>query len=222
VALGSRGSQLRCLLVWCAAGAGLALVAEVVRGPVRRLPASLAEPAPLDVVLTEVAALALLVCAAWLWVVTTAVVAGALRGERHTPAVPGVVRRWVLAACGVALVGSAAAPAHAADSGGGPAAQHHAAHLDRHVLAGLPLPDRTVAGRRPPAPAPVGSPRSVVVRCGDSLWSIAATDLGPSASDTRIAARWHEIYAANRHRIGPDPDVIAPGTRITLPGKDQP
>jgi nucleoid-associated protein YgaU len=59
-----------------------------------------------------------------------------------------------------------------------------------------------------------------VVRAGDSLWSIAARDLGPGSPNAEVTARWHAIYAANRSRIGPDPDVILPGLRLLLPGKD--
>jgi nucleoid-associated protein YgaU len=62
----------------------------------------------------------------------------------------------------------------------------------------------------------------VVVGPGDTLWSIAARDLAPGSPDARVAAGWRAIYAANRHRIGPDPDVIVPGARLTLPGKDLP
>ncbi len=58
------------------------------------------------------------------------------------------------------------------------------------------------------------------MRPGDTLWSIAADDLPAGSTDARIAARWHAIYAANRSLIGPDPDVIVPGQRLRLPGKD--
>ena len=40
----------------------------------------------------------------------------------------------------------------------------------------------------------------VVVRRGDSLWSIAALDLGDGASDASISAAWHAWYDANRER----------------------
>jgi nucleoid-associated protein YgaU len=52
------------------------------------------------------------------------------------------------------------------------------------------------------------------------LWSLAARDLPADSPDARIAARWHAIYTANRSLIGPDPDVIVPGLRLRLPGKD--
>jgi LysM repeat protein len=53
-----------------------------------------------------------------------------------------------------------------------------------------------------------------VVQPGDSLSSIAAAH----------AARggWQALYAANRRVIGPDPDVIHPGTVLVLPGQATP
>ncbi len=49
-----------------------------------------------------------------------------------------------------------------------------------------------------------------VIQPGDTLSAIAA----------RFAVRggWPVLYAANRDRIGPDPDTIRPGTVMTLPG----
>ena len=49
-----------------------------------------------------------------------------------------------------------------------------------------------------------------VVQPGDTLSGIAA----------RLAVRggWAALYAANRPVIGPDPDVIRPGTVLVLPG----
>jgi nucleoid-associated protein YgaU len=59
----------------------------------------------------------------------------------------------------------------------------------------------------------------VVVRDGDSLWALAARELGPGASDEAIAARWPEWYAANRQVIGDDPDLILPGQVLRVPPK---
>ena len=49
-----------------------------------------------------------------------------------------------------------------------------------------------------------------VVRPGDSLSSIAAA--------RAVRGGWQALYAANRRVIGPDPDVIHPGTVLVLPG----
>ncbi|NUR09821.1 MAG: LysM peptidoglycan-binding domain-containing protein, partial [Nocardioidaceae bacterium] len=73
---------------------------------------------------------------------------------------------------------------------------------------------------------PVGTPRrapaaaSVVVRPGDSLWAIAARHLPPSASVADTARAVHRLYAANADRIGPDPDLVRPGTPLVLPHLD--
>jgi len=60
------------------------------------------------------------------------------------------------------------------------------------------------------------------VRPGDSLWSIAASHIGPGATDAQIAAAWPRFYAANRAVVGPDPNLIYPGQRLTLPARKQP
>jgi nucleoid-associated protein YgaU len=57
----------------------------------------------------------------------------------------------------------------------------------------------------------------VVVREGDSLWALAARELGGGATNEAIAARWPEWYAANRHVIGDDPDLILPGQVLRVP-----
>jgi len=60
-------------------------------------------------------------------------------------------------------------------------------------------------------------PVRVVVREGDSLWKLAARELGPDATAEAIAARWPAWYAANRHVIGHDPDLIYPGQVLRIP-----
>ena len=49
-----------------------------------------------------------------------------------------------------------------------------------------------------------------VVQPGDSLSSIAVA--------RAVRGGWQALYAANRRVIGPDPDVIHPGTVLVLPG----
>lgn len=56
-----------------------------------------------------------------------------------------------------------------------------------------------------------------VVRTGDSLWRIAADQLGPTATDQEIAALWPRWFEANRRVIGPDPKLILPGTKLVDP-----
>jgi len=89
-------------------------------------------------------------------------------------------------------------------------------------------PDLAPAGGSDPAvpaaPRGIGVPGDgdqgageVVVLRGDSLWEIAARQLGPAATDAQIAAEWPRWWAANRDVIGPDPNVILPGQRLRPP-----
>lgn len=121
---------------------------------------------------------------------------------------PRTVRLLVRAVCGVAV----AAPLGAVPAG----------------AAELPLPDRPdVATQRPRmtqmtqiASQTLHRPTTsatVVVRPGDSLWSIAADHLPPDAPAARIATAWPQWYTANLERIGHDPHLIHPGTRLLLP-----
>jgi LysM repeat protein len=64
-----------------------------------------------------------------------------------------------------------------------------------------------------PATATSSAPR-YVVRPGDTL-SVIAAALG-------VRGGWSALYAANRRVIGPDPDVIHPGTVLVLPGRPAP
>jgi nucleoid-associated protein YgaU len=57
----------------------------------------------------------------------------------------------------------------------------------------------------------------VVVRRGDSLWRIAERHLGADATDAEVAVEWPRWWHANRRVVGPDPDLLLPGTRLTPP-----
>ncbi|WP_294565719.1 LysM peptidoglycan-binding domain-containing protein [uncultured Arthrobacter sp.] len=84
----------------------------------------------------------------------------------------------------------------------------------------LPLPCDPGLLARPPSQqgaAPDADSARVVVRRGDSLWSIAAARLGPLASDADIAASWPRWYARNASLIGPDPDLLTPGQTLAAP-----
>jgi hypothetical protein len=233
VTLGSRGSRTRCLLVWASASLALLATWRATRASVAAGSTAAAHravaPLPLDRALADLAAAVLLGCALWLWLATTAVVLEAARGRPGAvPArsrfVPAGVRRLVLAACGVAVASALAQPAFALPTDVHLDRGHHQRVLVRSPVDGLPLPERaTVSGPTGPrthAERDRPPEQTVVIRSGDSLWAIAAGDLPPASSDAAIAARWHAIYAANRARIGPDPDLIVPGVRLLLPGKD--
>jgi hypothetical protein len=202
--LGTRHPRLRCAAVWCGVTAGCTAAAVAALSGLHPGPHP-GPPATLDAALVDVARWAVLGCASWLWLTTTLAVVEARRG--CPPAPRTGVRRWVLVACGVAAVSVGAPVATAAPGHHPPAA------------TSLPYPDRAVAPGRPHhrPPSPVST---VVVRPGDSLWLIAARTLGPDPTDTDVTARWHALYAANRARIGPDPDLIEPGLRLLIPGKD--
>ncbi|MBJ2120990.1 LysM peptidoglycan-binding domain-containing protein [Arthrobacter sp. MSA 4-2] len=84
----------------------------------------------------------------------------------------------------------------------------------------LPLPYDPGLLARPPGQqgsAPEADSAGVVVRGGDSLWSIAAARLGPLASDAEIAASWPRWYARNASMIGPDPNLLTPGQTLAAP-----
>ena len=68
-----------------------------------------------------------------------------------------------------------------------------------------------------PVPPEGGAAPAVVVVRGDTLWDIAAQELGGEPRNREIAARWPAWYAANRPVIGPDPDLILPGQRLSPP-----
>lgn len=84
-------------------------------------------------------------------------------------------------------------------------------------------PTRTVAPATPTpapttAPAPLPDPsRAYMVRPGDCLWNIAASQLPANATNAAIDRAWRAIYAANRDAIGGDPNLIHPGLALTLP-----
>ena len=58
--------------------------------------------------------------------------------------------------------------------------------------------------------APVSHPVRYIVHAGDTLAGIAAV--------FDVRGGWPALYAANRHRIGADPDVIGAGLVLVVPG----
>lgn len=73
-----------------------------------------------------------------------------------------------------------------------------------HLVATVPLAGRAIADE-------------VVVRRGDTLWDIAARQLGPDASAAEVADEWPRWHRANREVIGPEPDLLLPGQRLRPP-----
>lgn len=228
--LGSRDSRMRCLAVWIGATAGLLATWWLTRAGLGDAAVVIVRHRlgmlPLDRALTDLAAALLLGCGCWLWLVTTYVVLEAARGcaapRRQPPWLPVGLRRLVLSACGVAVAGALTQPAVAVSAG---VHHRHPHHVVVHSpVAGLPLPER--AAITMPARGPTDLQRrpgpTTVVAPGDTLWSIAARSLPATAPDAVVARYWRAIYAANRARIGPDPDLIVPGLHLRLPRKDLP
>lgn len=214
---GKKSSVGRCLSVWLLVTTAVLATWAAVAEAAGSLASSAVWRGSFEDLLVAVASAALVACAGWLWLVTTATVADLARGRPAPTAPRGLTRRLVLAACGAAVLAGVSAPAMAGSGAGD------------HSLAGLPMPDRAVAdpitqpiGRLAPKPAPVAieAPASITVRAGDSLWSIASERLGPDAALADIDAAWRELYAANRQVIGTDPDLIHPGLDLE-PGSNR-
>lgn len=77
---------------------------------------------------------------------------------------------------------------------------------------GAPTSPLSTAPRGPDGAGPI-----IHVQPGDCLWSIAASQLGPGATDQDIDSHWRRIYALNPEVIGSDPDLIYPGQTLRLP-----
>jgi LysM domain len=212
--------------------------------PLRDQPSGGLGQVPLETVVTGGCAALLLTCVVWTVALTALSVAGLLArelspGSRHTVRLareverrcPARVRRLVAALLGVTLgatIGAGlAVPALGANGQPAPVPSGQLsgqlrglALPDRATGAGLATAARTAISRRPSAGTSghaQRSPRFVDVRPGDSLWRIAQTLLPPGATNGEIAREWHRIHQANSDRIGADPDLIHPGTRLTLP-----
>lgn len=173
---------------------GLAGVSSPVSWLVRPL---LRPPEPsFDATLTALLAWLLLVCLVWLGLTSAVVAAETLvtgRARWSRRMAPPFVRTAVSAVCGAGLAAGLAAPSYA-DTG-----VH--ARPEVRVLEGLALPDRA-AGVTPACHDP-----GVRVARGDTLSAISAAH----------GTDWPALYTANRDVIGPDPDLIQPGMRLTLP-----
>ena len=214
-----RGAWWRCMIVWLVTTTGVLAVLAWLRPELGRLTRgfSATGPVPFETVLVGVAAVAAACCAVWVWVVTTVTAAEAATGRvRHrVRGCPEAWRRLVLSACGVALASGLLVPAHAAETAGNDRRDPIAT-----LVRGLPLPDRPTSGhpapasRHRPAPGPEGV---LVVRPGDTLWSLAAGRLPLGATHGEVEAAWRRLYAANRAVVGADPNLIRPGQRLRVP-----
>ena len=139
-----------------------------------------------------------LACTCWCLLVLIT----AAQHTRRAPTVPLAPPGWRAAAA--ACLGLAVVAGTTAAAGAGPGGPR---------LDGLPLPDRPLGSVAPRHGAAV-----VAVRPGDTLWGLAAARLPATASDAVIDRTWRGWYAANRHTVGPDPDLLIPGQRLVPPG----
>jgi nucleoid-associated protein YgaU len=192
-----------------------AAAATLGRAPLRAVTVALSagrpwSAVPLETLLAALAAAVLSLAVAWLALVTLAAVLEALTGlgsHLVRAVTPTVLRRLVTITCGLAL--------------GGGGALAGAAEEPRGVLDGLPLPDRAagapVVDHRTPPEMSRAAPPTYRVRPGDSLWAIAEHNLTSTATTARVDDAWRVLYRTNRSRVGPDPDVLLPGTTLHLP-----
>ncbi|MFT3872750.1 MAG: LysM domain-containing protein [Nocardioides sp.] len=223
----NRGRQA---IMWLAsllvAGALASLALPELRSARRAASAGELAATELSQWLVWLAAAACAGCAVWLAAVSTVVVATA--GTARQPATvrtcPALLRRWLLVGCGVLAVSALASPARAEGSRLHP--PEVSSREATSVVSGLPLPDRAVggprvhtAGQSRPTTASQQTSGDVVVQPGDSLWAIAASALPPGATAAEIDDTWRRLYELNRSVIGADPDLIMPGTHLTLPDR---
>lgn len=91
--------------------------------------------------------------------------------------------------------------------------------LDPHWRPTSPMtdPGLMIAGPARAFQAPVTEQAGVTVLAGDTLWDIAARDLGPAASDVEVALHWPRWYQANKAQIGENPDILIPGQILKPP-----
>ena len=180
------------------------------------------------------------VVAAWLSLGVFATVAAYLLGLRiRVPLLPKTVRHLVAGMLGVSVALGAAVPANATSPSATPSvvATQTTGALDPGWVdtseASAPsgqTPKPTVPNKpavtstpsAPSRPAPPSRPAAdvVVVRSGDTLWDIAEQSLGsgtvrPATSD--VAREWPKWFRANQRTIGPNPDVIIPGMKLSPP-----
>ncbi|MDN3903976.1 hypothetical protein [Arthrobacter sp. YD2] len=165
-------------------------------------------------------------------------------GHRTMLLAPGPARRLAAAVLGLSLAAgsvpaiaaaSAPTPAVSAPVASGTAATGH--HRPPELLsATAPFADKAPdedavsplwrpAPPQPPAgnvltPVPRTEQAEVVVAAGDTLWSLAAEQLGPLATDAEIAAHWPRWHALNLAVVGPDPHLILPGQILSAPAPE--
>jgi len=204
--------RLRAAGMWALLTVGMLLLSVLTLPEVTAL---VRAPGPsFNELLVQCCSVAALLAATMLWLAMADVAWAVLRSPDNAVRRPlGPVRSALLAACGLAVVATATTAAAASSDSSDRPSPSASSSLD---LSGLPLPDRA-EGAAARGPAADAEHRTVRVAPGDSLWSIAADQLGPSATPAEITARWRRIYALNVDAIGGDPDLIVPALVLDLP-----
>jgi hypothetical protein len=114
---------------------------------------------------------------------------------------PRLVRRLAVAAVALVSATAVVTPAQAADGRG--AAQIRI--------------DRGTAQQRPDSVDMPHRHTTVTVNDDDCLWSLAADQLGPNATEHDIDRQWRRWYRLNRQTIGHDPNIIVTGATLLVP-----
>jgi LysM repeat protein len=117
------------------------------------------------------------------------------------------VRKWTKSAC--VVLAWCILPALVAAGMTGSVRSAQANHRIASSITQVTLAS-SVSMTIPRATAPKAAAARYVVRPGDTLSSIAGA--------LTVRGGWQALYAANRPRIGVNPNVILPGTVLVLPG----
>lgn len=194
----------------------VSIVVLLARGPLVERTVAGVGARSFPTALTSLLELALLSVAAW-----AAVVLGlALVGGRATVVAARLLPRAIRGALVAGVVTTlSVGTAHAAPSSS-PDPTPPDPKAAASTLDGLVLPDRPTSGADAAAsavPPARPAPDTVVVAPGDSLWSIATARSGPRATAADIAASTERWYRENHDVVGPDPDLLQPGQRLTAP-----
>ncbi|MDQ3627463.1 MAG: hypothetical protein M3419_01330 [Actinomycetota bacterium] len=223
-------------LLWQAGSRAVVRAVQTVQDPVRRIDASLTGQLVVDAAMTLV-----LVAGTWLVVATVMTVvhqtAPASVRRRCPTLAPMAVRRLVMGVLGTGVLAIPAVVTGTASATDGACHGDHRifgdrsfgdwssgdrgrAHGDRPLSAldELPYPDRPATVRTATSEPTSAADDPIVVRPGDSLWSLAAA-ADPAATNAQIAKQWPRWYVANREVIGPDPDLLFPGHVLHPPGR---